>query len=203
MKREIITKLLITVLAITTGLEVYADTEANLLFRTVVPKATRITKLTSGPSIVANPETGMISGTLQSVFELDSNDTEGTNEFVITASVDTSAGAVSAYDYWGNIAFTNTEALPTPTVVNEALTHTGDNPNVIVYPVTITASPFKYKFQPGYKSYGYCYRIDLDGETEGTVTHAIDSNPIAGTFHSTKDTSGVYRATITITAVNE
>ena len=201
MKREIITKLLLIILSSTLVTKVYADAQANLVFKTSVPKASKIIKLSSGSPVVANPENGTISGTLSSIFELDSNDTENTNEFVITSSVETSSGTISAYDYWGNIAFTNSEALPTASQVNEGLTHTGDNPNVIVYPVTITASPFTSTFQPGYKTYGYCYRINLNGETEGTVTHSINSTPISGTFHRTKDTSGVYKATITITSV--
>ena len=201
MKREFITKLLLILLASTLPTKVYADAQANLVFKTSVPKASKIIKLSSGSPVTANPETGIITGTLRSVFELDSNDTEDTNEFVITSSVETSSGAVCGYDYWGNIAFTNTEALPTTAQVNEALTHTGDNPNVIVYPVTVTASPFTSTFQPGYLTYGYCYRINLNGETEGTVTHSIDPTPITGTFHKTKDTAGIYRATITITSV--
>ena len=201
MKKYIIAKLLMMMIVSTIGTKVYADTQANLVFKTNVPKASKITKLTSSTPVNANPENGTISGTLSSVFELDSNDTEDTNEFVITSSVETSTGTVSAYDYWGNIAFTNSEALPTAVQVNEALTHTGENPNVIVYPVTITASPFTSTFQPGYKTYGYCYRINLNGETEGTITHSINSTPVSGTFHKTKDTSGLYKTTVTITSV--
>ncbi len=201
MKKNIIIKLLTIILVSGIGTSVYADTQANLVFKTNVPKATKIEKVSTSTPVYANPETGTISGTLSSIFELNSNDTENSNEFVITSSVETSTGTISAYDYWGNIAFTNSESLPTSVQVNEALTHTGDNPNVIVYPVTITASPFTSTFQPGYKTFGYCYRINLNGETEGTITHSVNPTPVSGTFHKTKDTSGLYKTTITITSV--
>ena len=201
MRKEIITKILLTLIVAGFSLEAYADTSANLVFKTSVPKASKIVKLSAGSPVTANPENGTITGTLSSVFELDSNDTENASEFVITSTVETSSGAVAAYDSEGNIAFTNSDALPTCSAVSNALSHSGDNPNVIVYPVTITTSPFTSTFRAGYKTYGNCYVINLNGETEGTVTHSINSTPVTGTFHRTKDTTGVYRATITISSV--
>ena len=49
------------------GLETYADTEADLVFKTNVPKAVAIKKLGMGSPVYADPQTGNIQGTLRSV----------------------------------------------------------------------------------------------------------------------------------------
>ena len=182
----------------------YADVQANLVFRTTVPTAVSISKKSPAQSISASPETGVLSSILQSVFELDTNDTDETSEFIMSSTLETSSGNVSAYDAYGNLLFGNIDVLPSEQDVSEAKLHTGNNNNVIVYPATvITSSPFTSEFKSSYKEYENCYVIYVNDGTEGTVTQSVSSTPIAGTFSKTKDTAGTYKAVITLSAVSK
>ena len=204
MRKEIITKLLILILAFS-GVEAYADTQADLLFRTTVPKATSIKKTNrSGSSVTVNPMTGVITGELTAEFELDSNIIGENQVFVMTSSVQTQSGNISGYDSQGNLLFTNISNLPTSADIAEALSHSGNNCNVIVYPVTVvTTSPLTSQYQTDYETYGNCYVINVNGGESGTVSQNVSSSPLANTFHNTRDTAGTYQAVITITAITE
>ena len=202
MKKQTILKLLILAMTATCcGIEAFADTSAELVFRTSIPRAASIKLLSSRSIPSASPTTGIIDGTLCAVFELDSNDTDGGPDFVITAEAAHSSGNFNAYDGEGNILFTNETQLPSSTDVAEAFSRTGDNYNAILYPVTID-SPFTINFQASHVTYGNCYIVNLGGETEGTITHTVGPSPVAGTFSTTKDTAGTYKATVTITAIS-
>ena len=186
--------------AIGLSLESYADTQATLQFRTIVPQSASVRKESLRSGVTADPETGIISGTLSSIFELDTNGDDDSYDFIITSSIESTAGVVSAYDQSGNILFANTEAMPTDGDVTQALSHTGANNNVIAYPVTITTdTPFTSSYQQGYKTYGDCYVIKVNGGSHGFITHQIESTPVSGTFSKTRDTSGSYRAVVTFT----
>jgi len=205
MRKEIITKLLILSLLAFSGVEAYADTQADLMFRTTVPRATSIKKTNRSASpVTVNPLTGVITGELTAEFELDSNIIGENQVFVMTSSVQTQSGNVSGYDSEGNLLFTNISNLPTSADISEALSHSGNNCNVIVYPVTVvTTSPLTSEYQTDYETYGNCYVINVNGGESGTVSQNVASSPIASTFHNTRDTAGTYQAVITITAVTE
>ena len=113
--------------AIGLSLESYADTQATLQFRTIVPQSASVRKESLRSGVTADPETGIISGTLSSIFELDTNGDDDSYDFIITSSIESTAGVVSAYDQSGNILFANTEAMPTDGDVTQALSHTGAN----------------------------------------------------------------------------
>ena len=204
MRKEIITKILLILMVIGFSLEAYADTQADLVFKTSVPRATSIKKLLRGAApISVNPENGALTGgTLAAEFELDSNVTDESQKFVMTATINTQSGIVPAYDSSGNLLFANTTILPSSTDVSEALSHSGNNCNVVVYPITVTTtSPIEHEFTTGHATYGNCYIIDINGAETGTVTQTVNSSPVANTYSNTRDTAGTYRATITLTAI--
>ena len=204
MRKENLAKLLILTMFLSIGMEAKADTQADLVFRTSVPKATAIRNLLKGAApITVNPETGALTGgTLAAEFQLDSNATDESQTFVMTSSVQTQSGNVSGYDSSGNLLFTNINNLPTSEDISDALSHGGYNRNVIVYPVTVTtSSPLTSAFQAGHATYGNCYVININGAETGTVTQTVNASPVANTFHKTRDTAGTYQAVITLTAV--
>ena len=204
MRKESLTKFLILMLIAGFGTKAYADTQANLVFKTNVPRATSIKKMNRDAStITVNPSNGTLTGgDLAAVFELDSNVIDESQKFVMTATINTQSGIVPAYDSSGNLLFANTTNLPTESDVSEAMSHSGNNCNVIVYPVTVTTtSPIENEFNAGHATYGNCYVIDINSAETGTVTQTVTPTPIANTYNNTRDTAGTYRATITITAV--
>ena len=206
MKRENLTKILLVLLIAGFSLQAYADTSADLVFKTYVPKATAIKKLLGGSApITVNPDNGnLIGGELKAEFELDTNVTDENQTFVMTSSIQTQDGNVSGYDGSGNLLFTNINNLPSSSDVSEALSHSGNNCNVIVYPVTVTTtSPMTSEFQAGHSDYGNCYIINVNGLDTGKVTQSVNASPISNTYHQTRDTAGTYRAVITLTAVND
>ena len=183
------------------GIQVYGDTEVEQMLKTSVQPAVSIVKTSSVEEGTVNPQTGVHTG-LNTVFTLQSNDATDSNyDFIVTSSILTSDGNVSAYSKNGSLLFTNIANPPSITAVNNAKAHGNNNKNVIVYPLnSVTTPPITSIYQENYKSYGNCYIILLHGADEGTLTQTVQSNPIAGTYSASEDEAGTYRATVTFSA---
>ena len=92
--------------------------------------------------------------------------------------------------------------MPTEGAVSNAISGVRGNKNVIAYPITITTSgDMDYEYSSGHATYGNCYKITLNGETEGRVTHSVGATPATNTYEYTYDAAGTYQATITLSAV--
>ena len=151
--------------------------------------------------------TGVLSSPMTSVFTLQTNLTDDDCDYILTSSVNTDSGAVSGYGYAGGptLLFTNSSNLPSGTDVSNAKAGSGLNKNVIAYPISVTLGNgnMSVSYQQDYSTYGDCFVILVNGETNGTVTQTVGTNPVASTFRTTHDTAGNYTATVTFTAISK
>ena len=207
MKKKNILKLLITTILIAIcSTKANAAVEGKMLLLVEDPPTASITvdsSASTSSTSVTSIETGAI-GTLVTVFNLETNGTDENFDFVITSSITYDGGSESAYDSSGNILFVNTNAssMPDAAAVSQAKSRSGNNFNVISYPVTITqSSPFTSDYQANYKTYGNSYVIKVNGGTSGNVRHTVGPTPVSGTYSNVGDEKGTYQATITMSAV--
>ena len=206
MKNNIIKNLIVLSIITICGTKAYADAEGSMLLMVENPPTASITidnARSTTTTAITSADTGMI-GTFETVFNLETNGTDSDFDFVITSSITYNGGSESAYDSLGNILFTNTNAyaLPDYAAVSQAKSRSGNNHNVVSYPVTITPdSPFTSSYEPNYGTYGNSYVIRVNGGTSGSITHTVEPAPVSGTYSKTGDASGTYQATITMSAV--
>ncbi|MCQ2743704.1 MAG: hypothetical protein MJ230_02765 [bacterium] len=192
---------IITLLALCAG-KSYADgSEITQLLKASVPPTVSINKSTAsveGGTI--DPSTGVNSG-IKSVFTVETNGGDSDYDFYITSTFPINGTARSAYDGNGNIMFGNLNVLPTESAVDDAIAGGTHNANVISYPVIITTSGEMTVSPTVHAPYGNCYKMLLNGEQEGTLTHTIGTTPATNTYILSQDAAGSYQATIILTAV--
>jgi len=196
--------LLISMITAIGGVQAYADTEVEQVLQTSVQPVVSIDKTSSVEEGTVFPQTGIHTG-LNAVFTLQSNDgTDRDYDFIVTSSILTADGAVSAFSKDGSLLFGSVTNPPSTTAVNNAKLHGSNNPNVVVYPITsTTTAPITSIYQENYKNYGNCYIILLHGGTEGTLTQTIGTNPVSGTYSPIEDEAGTYRATVIFSAFSK
>ena len=198
-KNNFILLILLIVTAIS-GTKSYADTSRDMVLRSAIPPTVSITKTSSTENQTANSKTGVHSG-LMSVFTLQTNGGDDDFDFILTASAPSSGGPVSAFGNGGRyIIFTHSTAEVTGSAIDNAKSGYDNNKNVIAYPFSIsTTNPVTSSYKMSYSTYGECYKILLNGETDTSVTVSVDGTPISATY-SMADQSGSYQATVTLTA---
>lgn len=182
----------------------YGYSEAEQSIQTTVQPAVAIEKLSSSiESGSVNPQTGIHTG-LKSVFSLKTNGDDGDYDFVITSSITTDNGETSAYGQNGCILFGHTLALPTQSAIEDAKIGGNNNRNVIAYPVSaVITNPMEVNYQSSFGNYGDCYVVKVNSETDGTVTHTVNPNPVSGTYNVTQDQAGTYKSIVYFTAVSK
>ena len=198
-------KLLILITTALTGaVKAYGYAEAEQSLQTDVQPAVAIEKLSSSKETgTVNPETGAHDG-LSSVFSIQTNGSDEDYDFVVTSKIMTEGGEVSGYGNNGIILFGHTLAMPTSAAIEDAKTGGNNNKNVIAYPVTTAiTNPMTIQFQNNYGIHGDCYVVKVNGGTEGTVTHNVGQNPVAGTYSVGQDQAGAYQAVVTFSAVSK
>ena len=192
---------IITLLALCAGRS-YADgNEVVQLLGAGVPPAVSITKSASsveGGTI--DPSTGVNSG-VNSIFTIETNGDDSDYDFYISSTFPINGAVCSGYDGNGNIMFGNLTVLPTEEAVADAIAGGTNNANVISYPVTITTSGEMAVSPTVHSPYGNCYKLLLNGDQEGTLTHTVGPTPVTNTYILSQDAAGTYQATITFTAV--
>lgn len=186
----------------------YADTRTRLRLMSNVLSSVSIQKeASSAETGTLNVATGVLDNQMTSVFTLQTNLTDDDCDYIITSSVNTDSGAVSGYGYAGGptLLFTNSNNLPSGADVSNAKAGSGINKNVIAYPVTVQLgnANMSSSFDSANATYGNCFVILVNGETNGRVTHTVNTNPVPNTYKTTHDTAGNYTATVTFTAVSK
>lgn len=203
MKKTNILKTLsiITLLALCAGRS-YADGEElqQLLGASVDPTVSITKSASSVEEGTINVDTGVNSGVV-SIFNISTNGDDDDYDFYLSSTFPIDGAARSAYDGSGNIIFGNATHPPTEAAVTDAIAHGTNNRNVILYPVTITPESPMTSMSTTHATYGNCYKITLNGSQNGSLTHTVGTTPITNTYILSQDTSGTYRATITLTAV--
>ena len=155
--------------------------------------------------------TGVNSGGVVSYFDIETNGTDDDYDFYLTSTFPIDGTACSGYfgdakAGTGYILLGNTAVghKPTEDAVSKAKTGVKGNKNVIAYPVTIsTSGNMDYDYNSSHATYGSCYKITLNGDSEGTVTHRIGTSPAVNTYEPYYDAAGTYQATITLTAISK
>lgn len=202
MKHNRIYKLIVLVLfttSVVTQAYGYAEAEQSLE-TTVQPTASIVKEAQSVETVDVQPSNGVHTG-LNTIFDLSTNGTDTDYDFIMTSHITTASGDISAYTPDGNIIFAHSSVYPTEEAINDAKNGGSNNQNVIVYPTIVeTLSPITATFDAGNITYGNCYVIKLNGASEGTINHKIDTTPIAGTYNVGQDQSGSYKATVQFTA---
>lgn len=184
------------------AVKAYGDVEAEQSVDTTVQPAVAIEKQSSSIETGSvNPQTGVSTG-LSSIFSVQTNGTDDNYDFIITSKILTDSDSVSAYGQDGSLLFAHTLAAPTLSAIEDAKAGGSNNKNVIAYPVTaVGTDPITVEFEQDYGIYGDCYVVKVNNGTEGTVTHTVGQNPIAGTYNIGQDQAGTYQAVVTFTAV--
>jgi hypothetical protein len=134
---------------------------------------------------------------------LQTNGTDDNYDFIITSSILSESGQVSAYTNNGSLMFGNLTVKPTDADIIDVKASGNNNKNVIAYPVSaFVTSPMTINFQKGYKEYGDCYVVNVNDKTEGTVRHVLGQTPVSGSY-SFQDQAGSYQSTVMFTAVSK
>lgn len=205
MNRRILSKLFILLIAAvpTVGIS-YGYSEAEQSIQTTVQPAVAIEKLSSSVETgTVNPQTGVHTG-LKSVFSIKTNGTDDDYDFIVTSSINTENGEVSAYGQDGAILFAHTLTLPTESAAEDAKNGGNNNRNVIAYPVSaVITNPMEVSYRSNYGTHGDCWVVKVNSETDGTLTHTVSPNPVSGTYNITQDQAGTYKSVVYFTAVSK
>ncbi|MBQ4114139.1 hypothetical protein IJD34_01905 [bacterium] len=203
MKKQNLLKSLILVMAVLTGtVKAFGFTQAEQTAMLSVQSSVAITKSASSVETGSiSPVDGSISNDIQASFILKTNDgTESSYKFLVASKIQTIEGEVSAFSEDGSLVFANLGALPSISAVNDAKAHGNNNPNVIVYPITMNiTSPMTIEF--GTKSAPENYTISINGASEGTLNQILSRNPVQSTFSTGQDQAGSYQAIVYFTAI--
>ena len=208
MNKRVIKLLILMIIAMGFAPQANADTRARLRLLSSVLSSVSIQKEASSvESGTLNVTNGVVDNEMRSVFTLQTNLPDEDCDYIMTSSINTDGGSVSGYGYSGGptLLFTNSNHLPSGTDVSNAKAGSGTNKNVIAYPITVTLGNgnMSASFQQDYSTYGDCFVILVNGETNGTITQTLNPNPVAGTFNTTHDTAGSYTSTVTFTAISK
>lgn len=190
--------------AVITAGRSYGYAEAEQSIQTAVQPAVAIEKLSSSIETgTVNPQNGEHAG-LKSVFLIQTNGNDDDYDFVVTSRINTANGEVSAYGQNGCILFAHTLALPTQSAVDDAKSGGSNNRNVIAYPVSaVITNPMEVSYQSNFGNHGDCYVVKVNSESNGTLTHAVNSIPVSGTYNITQDQAGTYKSVVYFTAVSK
>lgn len=186
-----------------------ADTRARLKLLSAVQPSVSIEKSSQSREAASlDVTTGRLDSVLQSVFTLQTNETDENYDFIITSTVQKDGGVDSGYGLNGStptLLFTNTAKLPTNADIANAKQSGSVNCNVIAYPVTLilTNGNMSQSFKKSYGSYGDCFVIKVNGETSGTIVHNLGQQPAGQTYKVGQDAAGTYKSTVTFTAVSK
>ena len=208
-KKQITKLLILSFFLLTAAIDVKASTKVGLKLQTIVNPSISIEKSSqSRESGTLNVATGIIESPMQSVFTLQTNESDENYDFVITSAVQKNGGTDSAYGLSGTtptLLFTNTANLPSDSDIINAKQGGTFNRNVIAYPVNVilTNSTMTSQFQQNYRTYGDCFVIKVNGTTGGTIVHNLNQNPVNGTYKIGQDAAGTYSSTVTFTAVSK
>lgn len=200
-KLNLLKSLILVVFVLTGTTKAFGYAETGQMLYTSSPVAVSVEPLIVNNSGTINPATGEISDTLNASFNLQTNDPDN-YKFVMYSKIQTTGGEVSAFDEDGYIFFGNIDTLPTVTAVENAKTGNGTNANVIGYKLGTTVGNNTSITYDDEGSYGESYIIKLlNSATSGTVEQAITGNAKAKTYSNSQDTSGTYRVTVYVTAI--
>ena len=87
--------------------------------------------------------------------------------------------------------------------ITDAIQEGTENPNVIVYPLSVdVSSPMTVDFDT-HSTHGSCYMIKVNNESEGTITQTVKGSAVPGTYRLGHDQAGPYQAVVYITAVGK
>ena len=168
---------------------------------TLVQSTVAVEKTTSLESGNIDPTLGGKATTLTSSFNLQANN-ESTF-FIVYSNVQVEGGQkMSAFDSAGNLLFANTTYLPTETDINNAKIGNSANANVIVYPFSLSGENIETTYTSS-EDYENCYKVTLtDPLVKGVLNQTVGGMPVVNTY-STRDKSGIYSATVYVTAATE
>lgn len=192
-----------TLLALCAG-KSYADgAEIEHMLHASVQPAVAISKSASSQETgTINVTTGVNSGVV-SIFNISTNGTDGDYDFYLSSTFPINGESRSAYDGNGSIIFGNASNPPSESAVTNAIEHGTNNPNVILYPVTLNIENPMTVTATVHADYGNCYKIELNNAQEGTLTHTVGTTPIVNTYILSQDSAGTYQATIMLTAISK
>ncbi|MBQ7126318.1 hypothetical protein IJO12_04460 [bacterium] len=200
-KLNLLKSLILVILVLTGTTKAFAYAETGQMLYTSSPVAVSVEPLIVNNSGTINPATGEISNTLNASFNLQTNDPDN-YKFVMYSKIQTTGGEASAFDKDGNILFGNIDTLPTNTAVENAKTGNADNANVIGYKLNSAIGQNVSIIYDDTGSYGESYIMRLlNSVSSGSVEQTITGNPKVNTYSNSQDTSGTYRVTVYVTAI--
>ena len=202
MKNNLV-KILILIICLTFGQNVFADTEEDVVVVTNVPYTASLTKKSSNNSASVNPATGTHTG-LSTVFTLQTNGGDEHFDYIINSYIDIDGDRVSAFGNDGRLLFAHETRLPSSTAVENARTGSDSSKNVFAYPSSVTTTGgMTSSFHTNYKEYGNCFVILANDSESGDVTHTVSGTPCTGTYEVGLDESGSYKSVIQFTITSK
>jgi len=182
---------------------VFAEVEEEVVVVTNVPYSASVTKKASTESVTMNAVNGTHTG-LSTVFTLQTNGGDDHFDYIITSSIITEEGQVSAYGNDGRLLFAHMTVPPTASAVSNAKSGSGMSKNVFAYPTIASATGgIQTEFKTNYKDYGNCYAIFVQKAKAADITHTVQGTPSANTYEVGIDEAGNYKSTIMFTIVSK
>lgn len=175
---------------------------------TTVPASVNVTAINPAAATgTIDASTGNSSSPSAS-FRLQTNGADTNYTYVVQAKLLVSAGnQQNAYAQIGGngyILLGNNSTYPTPAAVNNITGGTptsGNNANVIAYPVTNTLTNLSSATLTNNAAYGgLCYIVKTGTSKDGTLTQTVGADPLANTYSLSNDRAGVYQAVVTFSA---
>ncbi len=200
---KILVKTLILLICLMFGNLVFAEVEEEVVVVTNVPYSASVTKKASTESVTMNAVNGTHTG-LSTVFTLQTNGGDDHFDYIITSSIITEEGQVSAYGNDGRLLFAHMTVPPTASAVSNAKSGSGMSKNVFAYPTIASATGgIQTEFKTNYKDYGNCYAIFVQKAKAADITHTVQGTPSANTYEVGIDEAGNYKSTIMFTIVSK
>lgn len=203
--RKSISTLITTIMIILLQGISYADTTEDVILTTSIPATISITKgVSADESKTVTAATGVHTG-LSSVFTLQTNADDTDFDIVLSSSCEVGGSLVPAFAQNGSvIVFTHTVRDTTTGDVDNAKNGGSKNFNVIAYPFAVTpTNPMTAVYKASFRDKDDSFQILLNELKEGSVTCTIGGTPVSGTYNIGQDEAGVYKATVTLTAIGK
>ena len=201
-KHSLLTVLILVTSVLASTAKAFAYTEVGQTVQLAVQPAVSVKKVSANQSGRINASDGSHSG-MNASFLLQTNGTDTDYDFIVGSNLTVGDSTYSGLSKNGNLLFVNIDTLPTADAIANAIQEGTQNSNVIVYPFSVeVTTPMAVDFGT-HATYGSCYMLKVNNESEGTITQTVSGTAVPGTYKLGQDQAGPYQAVVYITAISK
>ena len=201
-KQSLLIVLIIVTSVLSSTAKAFAYTEVGQTILLSAQPAVSVKKVSAKESCTIKAQDGTHEG-LNASFLLQTNGTDEDYDFIVGSNLAVGESLYSGFTKNGNLIFVNMNTTPTSDAIYDAIQEGNQNPNVIVYPFSVSATAPMTTSWGTHSTHGDCYLIKVNEQSEGTITKSVGGTPIPGTYRLGNDLAGPYQAIVYITVVQK